>query len=146
MSKASDIHTALNSLIETTLPGYVKLPDYDHTDNAVINLEKGYRVGISSAVNDTDIVCQGNIRIQRTFTIALTNVYVANLDPNYREGLERDLMDDAFTLIQQIECNPTLGGVSVNSSYSDDGGIEYLNTDDKQFIAIFLNVVVDYFE
>lgn len=147
MSKASDIQIALNTLIETTLPGYVKLPDaYDSQDNAVIQLEKGYSVGFGIGINNTDIICKGKIRVGRSYNIVLTNVYVSNLDAGYRESLEQSLMDDAYDLLKQIDCNPTLGGLSVNSQYQDDSGIEYLDLESKQFILLTLTVLVDYFE
>lgn len=147
MSKSSEIRDALSALIEDTLPGYVKLPDsIESSDNAVINLDKGYSVGYGPAVNESDIICPNNTRIERAYALVLTNAYVANLDADYRESLEDSLLDDVENLVSQIEINNTLGGLSVNSTYSDDGGIEYLTAGEKQFLVIVLTITVDFFQ
>lgn len=147
MSKAVDVQIALNTLIETNLPGYVKLPDaYDSPDNPTIELEKGYSVGFGSADNTTDNFCKGTIQLNRTYQLILTNVYSPSLDANYRETLEQSLINDHFTIIGQIECDPTLQGNCINAQYSSDAGIEYLSGDRKQFIIIVSNISIDYIE
>lgn len=147
MSKTTEIKEALNVLVETNLTGYVKLPDsYDSLDNPTIQLDKGFSVAYGTATNADDEFCKGTIRISRTFDIFLSNVYLANLNTNRREDLEDSLMNDATTLIGQIQCNQTLFGASINAEYSSDTGIEYLTNDRKQFITIILTVSVDYQE
>lgn len=147
MSTSTEVQTELNSLIESTLPTYDKLVDRnDPEDNPTILLDKGYATSFGPAVNNSDIICKGNTRIERSYSIILTNAYTPGVDPNYRENLERALVDDVDILIDAIECNPQLNGKSVNSTYSDDGGIEYLTIDGKQFILIILTVTVDYFQ
>lgn len=146
MSKISDIQTALESLIETTLPDYVKLPDsYDSEDNAVINLEKGYSTGFGAGLNNSDNFCKGEIRVQRAMSFILTNTYTANLDPTYRSSLEKSMMDDHTAVLKAIECSDQLGG-SLIVEYDFDSGIEYLTTEFKQFIIITTTISVDYIE
>lgn len=147
MSTSTEVQTELNTLIEATLPTYDKLPDRNEPeDNPMIILDKGYATSFGPAVNNSDIICKGNIRIERSFSVILTNAYTPGPDPGYRESLERALLDDVDTLIDAIECNPQLNGKSINSTYSDDGGIEYLTVDGKQFILIILTVTVEYFQ
>ena len=147
MSKAVDLRTSLSALIESTLPGYVKLPDsLDSTDNPYIHLEKGYSIGYSGASNASDNFCKGDVRIKRNYQVVLTNVYVANLDADYRESLENQLINDHFSLVAAIECEPTLNGDCISAQFENDNGIEYLISDEKQFIIIVSNILIDYIE
>ena len=147
MSKASDIRTALSSLLETTLPGYQELSDsIDNPDNPVTVLDKGYSIAYGAATNVSDVICPGTARLQRTYTILLCNEYTANLCPDYRNTLEDALLDDLDSLVTIIEQNNVLNGLAINSTYTDDGGVEYLETEAKQFIVMILNISVDYFQ
>lgn len=147
MSTTSAIRTALSDLIEANLTGYIKLPDsLDTPDNPVLQLEKGYSVGIGAALNVSDVICPGTVRVERTFNIVLTNVYSPDLSADYRETLENNLSNDVDTMVAAIELNNVLGGLAMNSTYADDTGIEYLSTDAKQFIITILTVTVDYFQ
>lgn len=147
MSRAVDIRDALNSLVESALPNYVKLSDsYETIDNADLILKKGYSVGFGPAERASDEWCQGVIRIRRTYQIVLTNIYLANCDADYRESLENDLMNDAFAVMAALERDPTLTGENTNSFYVNDNGVEYLIDDRKQFIIVVMTASADYFE
>ena len=147
MSKVADIRTQLNTLIDTNLPGYVKLSDsYETPDNAGMILEKGYSIGFGPSENTSDEWCPGTIRQRRQFQIILTNVYTPNLDPEFREDLENSLLDDEFTLIAAIERDVTLSGEAISSRFSFDNGLEYLIDDRKQFIIIVATITIDYEE
>lgn len=147
MSKIVDIENALNALIESTLPGYVMLSDaYDTPDNINIHLEKGYSTGFGSAIRGSSDFCKGDVDIQRVMVVALTNVYAPNLDASNRQSLEQSLMNDHFSLIGAIECNPTLNGNCSIATYTDDQGIEYVTDDRKQYIVIFTNILIRYIE
>ena len=143
MSKIVDIQDAMNTIIESALPSYVMLSDaYDTTDNANIHLEKGYSTGFGSAVRGGNDFCKGDVDIERNLVVALTNVYTPNLDATYRQDLEQGLMDDHFAMLAQIECNPTLNQNCITSSYEADQGIEYLADDRKQYIVIFITIII----
>lgn len=147
MSKTVDIRTAINTLIETVLPDYVKLSDsYETPDNASIVLTKGYSVGFGPAERTSDEFCQGYIKIRRSYQIVLTNLYTPNLDADYRESLENSLMDDEFAVIAALEKDPTLTGENINSFFATDNGLEYLIDDRKQFIIVVITASAEYYE
>lgn len=147
MSKAVDIRTAINSLIATVLPDYVKLSDsYETTDNINMILSKGYSVGFGPAERTSDEFCQGFIKIRRSYQIILTNVYTPNLDADYREDLENSLIDDEFKIIAALERDPTLTGENIRSFFSTDNGVEYLIDDRKQFIIVVISASAEYYE
>ncbi len=147
MSKIVEIQELLETLIASTLPEYQMLSDaYDAGDNTNIRLEKGFSTGFGAATNNNDNFCHGTTRVKRQIVVALTNVYVADLDPQRRQDLEQSLMNDHAALLAALECEPTLSGSCVNSNYVGDQGIEYLSNDRKQFIVIFTNLEMDYIE
>lgn len=147
MSKIVDIQNALNQIIETTLPDYVMLSDaYDTPDNVNIHLEKGYSTAFGAGDRGSSDFCKGDVDIQRTMAIALTNIYAPNLDADNRQSLEQGLMDDHFEMLGAIECNPTLNGNCSISTYTNDSGIEYVTDDRKQYIVIFTNILIRYIE
>ncbi len=147
MSKVVDIRTNLNSLIEATLAGYVKLSDsYETPDNASVILTKGYSVGYGPSENASDNFCQGFVRQRRQFQLILTNIYTPNLDADYRESLENSLLDDQFAVISAIEADITLTGQCISSQFAFDNGLEYLIDDRKQYIIIVSTISIDYIE
>lgn len=147
-SKVTSVRTALNGLMSTYLPAYEKLSDsYDAPDNPSLTLEKGYSIGFGPAQNISADWCAGSVIMQRRqFMLILTNVYTPNLDPDRREQLENDLLDDEFTINAALERDVTLGGVAITSRYLFDNGLEYLIADRKQYIIIVVTIQVDYEE
>lgn len=148
MTKVADVRNRLHTLMGTVLPAYVKLADsYETADNANPIWEKGYSIGYSAAENVTDEWCNlGAMRIRRQFQVVITNIYMPNMDADYREGLEDSLIDDQFAFIAAVEKDPTLTGDAITSRFSFDNGVEYLIGDQKQFIIIVMTITVDYYE
>lgn len=147
MSQIVTIENALNAAIATALPDYVMLSDaYDTADNVNINLNKGYSTAFGSGKKVTNDFCPGSVDIEREIIVALTNIYLPNFDSSYRQGLEQSFMNDHFSLVSAIESNPTLSQTCAIASYQEDSGIEYLENDSKQFIAIFTTITVRYIE
>src|SRR6478752_3888757 len=110
MTRVVDIRDKLNTIMAAVLPAYMKLSDsYQTSDNPNPIFEKGYSIGFSSGENITDEWCNlGQMRIRRQFQIVMTNIYMPNLDADYREGLENSLLDDQFAFISAVERDPTL--------------------------------------
>lgn len=141
------VRDQLDAIIKATLPSYTKLSDsFDTVDNALQLLEKGYAIGYGPGEGIYDEWCMGEMRQRREFRIALTNLYLPETDADYRQKLETALMEDEFSLIGAITREPQLTGVSINSIFAFDQGIQYLENDTKQFILIVLSIMVDYIE
>lgn len=149
MSKVTDIRDALNLIIQTALPTYMKLTDsIDTIDNASIMLQKGFRVGYGPADNSSREWCMTHIQRRREFRFALTHAYVPNLDADGRQAAEDALMDDQNTVVKAVHADPELTGVAISSDFAFDNGIEYLLNDsgEKQYIMIVTTISVDYYE
>jgi len=145
MSKITDIQESLEALIASAFPEYFHLADaYDAPDNTNTRLEKGYATGFEGSANASEGFCEHGIRLKRSITVGLTNVYVANLSPSRRRDLERSLMDDQAKLLDLIYANYDLEGECQSIEFVTDDGIEYLSNDRKQFIVIFSKFIVDY--
>jgi|SRR6478609_2625880 len=148
MSFVVDIRDRLNAIMVATLPAYQKLPDnYQTSDNPMPIAPKAYAIGFGAGENITDEWCNlGKMRIRRQFQAVMTNIYMPNLDADYRDGLEDALLDDQFAFIAAVEKDPTLTAMDVSSRYTTDNGLEYLIDEEKQFIIIVMTLTVDYFE
>ena len=147
MSKVSEIRDTLETKVETTLPGYTKLSDaFESVDNANQLLEKGYAIAYGPSEGIYDEWCMGQMRQRREFRVVLTNIYLAGTDADYRTARETDLMEDEFTLIGAITKDVTLTGVCINSEFTFDQGIQYLENDQKQYIIIVMSFMIDYIE
>lgn len=149
MSKVTDIRDALNLIIETALPAYMKLSDsIDTMDNVNVMLQKGFRVGYGAAENSSRDWCMTHIQRRRQFSFALTNAYVPNLDADGRQAAEDALMDDQNAVVKAVHADPELTGVAISSDFAFDNGIEYLVNDsgEKQYIMIVTTISVDYYE
>lgn len=142
------IQDALEALINTTLPSYVKLSDsQDVGDNPNIYLNKGFATAIGPAERDQTEFCNG-ISVKRSFTVILTNSYNASLDAESRKDLEQALAIDQTALMLALEYDRTLGGTRVNAFYETDNGIEYIVDDsyNKQYIGIISDIKIQYSE
>jgi hypothetical protein len=148
VSKVSDIKIYLSDLAGSTLTDFFKLPDtLVLEDNTNLMLEKGYAVQIGPAENDTENFCQGKLLISRQYTIRLTNDYVPNMDPDFREGIELTLMESIHSLIVAIQADFELGENAIDAMPTGDTGIQYLISEDgKQEITAALDVRVRYSE
>ena len=142
------IQDALEALINTTLPDYVKLSDsQDVADNPNIYLDKGFATALASAERDQTEFCNG-ISLKRSITVVLTNSYNASLDAETRKDLEQSLVIDQTALILALEYDRTLVGTAVNAFYEADNGIEYIvdDTYQKQYIGIISDIKIQYSE
>ena len=147
MSKVSEIRDALELKLSTELPGYTKRSDaFDSVDNAHQLLTKGYAIAYGPSEGIYDEWCMGQMRQRREFRIILTNIYLAGTDADYRTARETDLMEDEFIVIGSITKDVTLTGVCINSEFAFDQGIEYLESDQKQYIALVMSFMIDYIE
>lgn len=142
------IQDALEALINTTLPSYVKLSDsQDVGDNPNIYLNKGFATAIGSGQREPRELCNG-LSIARSMTVILTNSYNASLDAESRKDLEQALAIDQTALMLAIENNRSLSGTCTNAVFVSDNGIEYIVDEsyNKQYIGIVSDINIQYIE
>ena len=142
------IQDALEGLINTTLPTYVKLSDaVDIADNPNVYLSKGFATAIGAANREEKELCNG-LFIARSFAVILTNTYNPDLDAETRKDLEQSLVVDQTALLLAIEGNRALNGTCTNAVYVGDNGIEYIVDEQyqKQYIGIVTDINIQYIE
>lgn len=142
------IQDALDALINTTLPAYVRLSDAtDVADNPNIYLNRGFATAIGSASREQRELCNG-MYVNRIFTVILTNTYNASLNAEARKDLEQALAADQTSLMLAIETNRSLNGTCINAIYDNDNGIEYIVDQQyqKQYIGIVSDISIQYIE
>lgn len=145
MSKISQIHDALISLIAGQLSTYIKLPNpYFIRDNNELFLKKGYGVAVGTGTR-TDRLLSCQFSWQRDFHVVLTQL-VTTTDSNttQRETIVKNLLEDHTLVIEQIEKNTSLNGLCIRSEVVSDTGIQYLEGETGRYFVIEIDVVTEY--
>lgn len=147
MTKISAIYDAFVTIMGTVLPSYAQIPNaYEIGDNANLFLQKGFAVAVGPAVNTNRLVgCK--MSVQRTVSVLITNQLTASItDSNGIGSVVKSLLEDHYSLIREVEKDPTLLGSASAALYSSDGGIEYLTAGQAKYLLCELAFDVEYFE
>lgn len=147
MSQISSIYDAWETVIEANLTAYTKIRDpYEPDANPEVLLRKGYGIAIGDGLNSERLLsCK--LSVERTFNIILVNTITAT--PNNKAAmatLEKNLMEDQFTLINAVEKDAGLNGTVRNVAYQADSGIDFLEGDSSRHLLLETQFVVEYFE
>lgn len=147
MSKITSVYDGLLAVALAQLPAYVALPNpYELAENPEILLTKGLAVAIGAGTDSERQICS-NLTTQRTFTVVFINRLVTTETNTAALATQaKALMEDAFLVAKYIENNPTIGGASVNATYSDDTGIQYLAGQTGKFYSVEMNFSIEYFD
>lgn len=147
MSRISDIHDQMISTIESTLTGYMRLPNpYEPSENTSLYLRRGFAVGFGSATNTERMICE-KVTIGRTMTVVLINeILTTETNSASRGSFEKLLMEDVFTLIKTFENDVDLSGTTTRIKYSNDSGIQYVESESERYILVEINFSLEYFE
>lgn len=145
--KIETIYDAIISITEGILTTHKRLPNpYEITENAFLKLDKGFGVAIGAGVNPQPFIgCV--IRWQRSFPLIIVR-RMATTENNIdlREKIEKDLLIDHDAVRKAFEINHTLNQSCTTSTIIDDSGVNFIDGDRLKFIAIELNLLVDYEE
>lgn len=147
MSKISTTYDLLVALIEDELPGYRRLPNpYELFDNPAVILKKSYGIRINDGENTQRFVgCLTTWR--RSIDIIVTKQVVnTESDAVGRASIEKELLEAHYLLLKRIEGDPSLGSTDILCKVSVDGGIEYLAEQDSKYLAMVINLDVEYQE
>lgn len=145
----AEIKTMMGTLF-TENNGYYQLTNpYDIEENTETMHEKGWGVALGPGTNTNRQLCN-RLSINRTIVITLTRRRFANeLDTESKESAEKSILEDQFTLIQNIELYPSLNN-SVSGItkfvYVSDGGIEAALPNSDAYIKLASTFEMEYFE
>ncbi len=153
----SSAYDALVTQIETTLPNHVELINpYVPELNDNLTMDAAYGIVVGPGQNTArEVDCR--MSVARDMTVVLTRkIMKGDLARNTsskseRRSTEKELIEDLVDLVAAIEGNATLQNASNNLAifkcvYETDGGIEYLQANQYQFIMIKAIFVLEYIE
>jgi len=145
MSKISTVYDEIRALIPANLSGYTELNNpYTITDEADLNFDKGYAVGLGAGTN-TNRLLSCAMSISRDFVLTLTKrMFLTNRDITNRIIAEKALFEDQITLVKKFEL-ATSSAIS-KIEYVSDNGLEFLEADRFGILVLQFVVRVEYFE
>jgi len=126
MSKISTGLDAIKTRLGIILPDHIQLSNpYDVEENTDRALNLGWGLGVGSGLNsERHLSCKLSIR--RQIIIPITRRIIASeLGTTRKETSEKNLLEDQFLVIDDLEKDPTVNNSNVISSmkYVSDGGI-----------------------
>lgn len=147
MSNISTIFDAVGTFLGATYPSHKTMVNpYDVTlnDNFILNQGVGFLIG--PAINSKKFLdCK--ISVQRELIIKLTRVQRGtDRDYDIRQTAEKLLLEDQFTLIKELEKDPTINDLVSQLSWESDGGIEFVYPDKINYLLIESRFLLEYFE
>ena len=147
MTKISQIYAALETVIETELPTYRKIPNpYDSSANANVILRQGYGI-VAGAGSNTNRVLGCEMSIARDFGVILTKqIAKTEHDADGRTNQEKALFEDQYLLVKSLEKNPSLTGTAAKVGFVGDNGIEVLDLETGRYFVLVSQFNVEYFE
>lgn len=147
MSKISQIHDAIYARVISLLPNHKELTNPRFMEqNDALYLRKGFAINITSGENtNRDFACSLSYRR----TLLLTNtlqVFGTDRDTTLRKTTEKNLLEDQFLLIKDIEKDPTLNQVTNQINFLSDNGIQEVFFEQGSFLMIQSQINFEYFE
>jgi hypothetical protein len=146
-TKIEEIYDAICDILETSLSDYKRITNpYELTENSFLLLGKGYGIAIGPGT-DTERYVGCLITERRSFAISIIRRMETtqnNLDK--RVMIEKDILIDHDVLRKAFYNDSTLGSKAIKSTITDDSGINFIDSDRLKFLAIELNLEVEYQE
>jgi hypothetical protein len=147
MTKIADIYNAIVVKIETALPTFTRLPNpYALDENTALLMRNSYGIAIGGGTNTEKYVsCLTSWR--RDYTIGLVSQVVNTENDTLGKAIvEKNMIDNHRAIFQAFEIDSTLSGICTKAVVVSDTGIEYIAGNLSKFIAIEINISVDYQE
>jgi hypothetical protein len=146
-TEVTSIYDALVTVIGTTLlPNHKRLSNpYDLAQNNDQILERGWGLAVRAGTN-TNRQIGAKLSVSRDFDISLTRKFFAReFDAVKKASTEKDLLEDMQLIIDNMEENSALDGGTYVVKYIGDSGIFNVRDSQDNFLAITVNVNIEYF-
>ncbi len=147
MSKISTIVDNIRTRVGTVLSDHKQLfNNRIIEENDTLFLSKGYAVGLGPGTNSNRLLsCK--LSVLRTATITITRAHFGvDMDVDVRNTLEKDLLEDQYLIINDLEKDPDLESVVASIKYQSDNGIEEVFTAQGHFLMVQSIYEFEYFE
>lgn len=148
MSTITDIFNQVNTLLSNTYSStHLKMVDPYNIDlNDEFILNRGYGFFMGPAINTQRLLsCQLSLERQVVISLSVIN-RGTDRDVDIRESAELLLLEDHFNLVQAVEADATLQGLTAKIAYQGDAGIERVYLDKSNYIYMQSSFAVEYFE
>lgn len=148
MSKIADAYNAMITRVSTLLPSHVRLPNvYRVPQNPDPYLSQGYGIQLGSAQNtNRNLGCKLSVERQMVVVIS-RKFYAREYDPEEKATTEKQLFEDQFLVIKDMEKDPTLNNTVMMTKYLSDTGIQFVDAENKeQYMFIESTFSVEYLE
>ncbi len=146
-TKIATIYDKIVTLVEANLTGYRRLPNpYVIDSNTYLHLKQGFGIAIGPG-NDTQRYVGCLVTWERQFNITLVREVIAlQNNTDARETLEKEFLDDHDALRKAFYLGSSLDGEAIKSTVLSDSGISFIDGENKKFLALELNLFVEYQE
>lgn len=149
----SQVSTAYDAIVTrlaavlTSVAGWSKLPNaYELDRNPEIFLKQGYAIGFGNGSN-THRLLSKTVSINREFNVSITrSLDQTELEVAGAQSVEKSLLEDLKLVIADIESQASLNSGQIFASYQGDNGIEFVDGETSEFLAIKASFVLEYFE
>lgn len=147
MTKIATIYDAIADIVETSLPGYTRLPNpYEVDENIYLYLQKGYGIAIGPGF-DTERYVGCLVSWERTFSIMIIHQLTTTQNNiSTRETIEKSILDDHDVLRKAFYLNSHLNQNAIKSTIISDSGISFIVADSLKFIGLEMVLSVEYQE
>lgn len=145
-TRISTAYDAMITRIEAVLTTHARLMNpYEVARNPEQFLAKGYGLAIGPASGNRNVLSK--IWVARQFNLVLTRRFsVIQGDTAAKATVEKLLMEDQMSVIQDFEANSTLNDQVTTISYTADSGIRSVFPDKDQFLVLETNFQASYLE
>jgi hypothetical protein len=134
LSKITTLYDAFITRIAAVLTGHLRLSDpYLFLKNTDSEKRKGYGVRIASG-NHTGNNVSCDIILQQELVLVISRqTQATSLEGSGKASTDKQLMEDLFLVIADIEKEPVMGQPTVvlSGEYVSHGGIEFLDVGDE---------------
>jgi hypothetical protein len=148
MSKISTVYDSFLARVVAVLPNHRKLSDpYQFKKNTDSEKRQGFGLKVGPGLNTfAQLSC--NMILQRDMSLVISRISQGReTDRDKKAEAEKQLLEDLFLVIQDVESSPTLGSASViGCDYLDDGGIQFYYTERDDVLYIEANFKLKYVE
>lgn len=150
MSEISTGYDAIIARMDALYPsasGWFRLPNpYKPEENNERFLVQGWGVALGAGTN-TERLVNCKFSVSRNFSITFARkFYALESDPASKATTEKQLFEDQYALINDLEQNFTVNGSSMYTRYLSDGGIEYVSGEKDSYLMLRSDFALEYLE
>lgn len=147
MSAITTIYDNALTLLAATFPDHQKMEQpYLPEMNDDMVLRRGYGITMGPAEHTNRAVdCYYSVRRSAFITLSVAN-HGTDRDAAIRETAEKLLMEDMVTLAKACDRDPALNQSCSYFRYSADSGVEFVVTDNDNFLMLRAEFSFEYLE